>query len=142
LGTILELYNPTWVELLGGSNLEGGVEGAGPVNRDAGAMPVWYDDQNPEVIGIDLELPQHGDENERSVPTSALVAQYLQRMMPIRFGILQNLMEGPRADADPGMAVLIDPAEVPPDGVDRIPDDGTDEGDIDNRRGVEVASAQ
>ena len=135
LGTILEQYNPTWVELLGGSNLEGGVEGAGPVvNRDAGiGMALWYDDQNPQIVGADPQLPQHGDEHERSVPTSALVAQYLQQMMPIRFGILHNLMEGPRADANPGMAVLIDPAAVPPDGVDRTPEDGADAGDIDNR---------
>jgi hypothetical protein len=41
--------------------------------------------KKPDHINIDLQIPHHG------------------------FGILHNLMEGPRANADHGMAVLVEP---------------------------------
>ena len=75
--------------------------------------------------------------NGESLPTSVLVAQYLQKVMPIRFGLLHNLIEDPRANANAGMAVLIDPEEVLPNGADTEPDGGNNnEGNIDNRGGI------
>jgi len=132
LGEFVAQHNPTWVQLLGGSNLQGGVEGVG----NMGSEIRWFPN-NPGRIEADLQLPHHGDENGESLPTSVLVAQYLQKVMPIRFGLLHNLIEGPRANANAGMAVLIDPEEVLPNGADAEPDGGNNnEGNIDNRGGI------
>jgi len=155
----LDRYNPTWVQLLGGSNVIGGAVGMERENRNvdeghhnidhddmplARNMPEWYTQDYDPIRNVDLQLPHRGDENERRLPTSVIVAQYLQKIMPIRFGILHNLIEGPRANANPGMAVFVDPAERPAEGVQvepGPPDEGNDDGDIDDRGGIVAASA-
>jgi hypothetical protein len=136
MGEFVASYNPTWVELLGGSNLNGGVEGAGNVD----IAPRWCP-RNPGHVDVNLQQPQHGNDNEGRLPTSVLVAQYLQRVMPVRFGLMHNLIEGPRADADDGMAVLIDPPELPPNGAEAEVNEaeevnGDNDGNIDTRGGT------
>ena len=134
LGDLLALHNPTWIQLLGGSNLEeDGIED----RRFCDLGGLWCP-KKPGHINSDLQIPHHGDENDENLPTCVLVAQYLQKVMPIRFRILHNLMKGPRANADHGMAVLIEPL------VTLTPDNNLDvgetEGDIDNR-GTMVADS-
>ena len=138
LGEYIAFHNPTWVQLLGGSNLNGGGEGD---ERNVNFTRLWCP-QNPGHIDVDLQLPQHGNEIEGNLPVCVLVAQYLQKVMPIRFGLLRSLMEDPRADADQGMAVLVNQPELLLDGeevdadVAEIDPSDNDEGDTDNRGGM------
>jgi len=143
LGEIVAGNDISWIELLGGSNVVGGVEGMG---GNVDTTERWCP-QNPRHYDVDLRLPHNGDGDGNDnviLPTSVLVAQYLQRIMPIRFGVLHNLIEGPRADADQGMAVLIDPPELLPNRADAeevVAEAGDDDGgDIDTRGGMVATS--
>ena len=100
----------TVVQLLGGSNGEGGVEGEG-VDFVARWCP-----ENTRRIEADLRLPHRVNGIVGSLPICVLVAQYLQVVMPIRFGLLHALIEVPRADAAEGMAVLTGPIAHTPEG--------------------------
>lgn len=94
LGEVIASYHPTWVQLLGGSNVEDRVEeealaGAEAELEENGfTADRWYP-RTPGQPDVDADvasqLPYHGDENEGSLPTSVLVAHYLQKVMPIPF---------------------------------------------------------
>jgi len=142
LGVVIATHNPTWIQLLGGSNLEGETEGEDNMDN---ITRMWCP-ENPGRIALDPLVPQNGDDdnNDMMLPTCALVAQYLQQVMPIRFGLLHNLIEVPRADADYGMAVLIDPpelldAEAGTHAGDNAEADDDNDGNIDARGGQVAA---
>ena len=141
LGAFIATHNPTWIQLLGGSNLEGDMEGE---DNMANIARVWCP-ETPGHIALHPLVPQvRDDNNDMMLPTCALVAQYLQQVMPIRFGLLHNLIEVPRADADHGMAVLIDPpefldAEAGSHAEDNAEVDDDDDGNIDARGGLVAA---